>query len=54
MSKGTCKHCGTEFYLKGKERWEISEAIKYLVEQHKNHKCTNDNRRQNRDNRKRI
>jgi len=39
MSKATCQKCGEVFPLKGKENWEIKEAIKYLINKHKKHKC---------------
>ena len=39
MSKATCSKCGFAVLLEGKERWTIKEAIKYLIDKQKNHKC---------------
>lgn len=39
MSKAVCSKCGFEVLLEGKERWTISEAIKFLLDKQKNHNC---------------
>lgn len=44
MTKVTCKKCGYIAYLDvnspdGTDTWELNDAIKYLIDKQRSHKC---------------